>query len=126
MSAVAVQAIGQIAVYVSDLAAAVAFYRDTLGLRYLFEAGGMAFFDVNGIRLMLTQPNADDREQRASIVYFKVPAIDVAWQHLLAAGGQPKEAPQQVYVANGIALWLAFFLDPSGNVMAFMEERKIS
>ena len=126
MTALTTQGIGQIAVYVSDLARAVAFYRDTLGLRYLFEASGMAFFDSAGQRLMLTQPNVIDSQQRASILYFRVPDIEVAWGRLLAAGTVGKEAPQQVYIAGGIALWLAFFEDPSGNMMALMEERKVS
>jgi len=125
MSAVTVQGIGQIAVYVQDLAKAVTFYRDQLGLRYLFEAGGMAFFELNSVRLMLTQANAIDPVYRASILYFKVADIDRAWTALMAVGTVAKEAPEQVYVAGGVALWLAFFEDPSGNVMALMEERKL-
>ena len=121
-----VQGLGQVAVYVKNLPAAIVFYRDCLGLSLLFEAGGMAFFDLHGTRLMLSEPNAEDREHRASILYFRVGDIDAAWQNLLRAGGKPKEAPQQIYAANGVALWLAFFEDSSSNVMAFMEERRIS
>ncbi|NQD35854.1 VOC family protein [Permianibacter sp. IMCC34836] len=124
MTSLAVQGIGQIAVYVHDLPSAVRFYREQLGLRYLFEAGGMAFFDVNGVRLMLSQPNAADPQQRASVLYFKVADIDHSWQALMAAGTVAREPPQQVYAAAGTAQWLAFFEDPSGNVMALMEERK--
>lgn len=125
MNRIETKGIGQIAVYVDDLPAAVAFYRDRLGLRYLFEAGGMAFLETDGIRLMLTQPNADDAVRRASILYFRVGDIDAAWSGLMAANTTAKEAPEQVYVAGGVALWLAFFEDPSGNVMALMEERPI-
>jgi predicted enzyme related to lactoylglutathione lyase len=126
MSDSKVQGLGQVAVYVKDLPAAIGFYRDCLGLSFLFEAGGMAFFDLHGTRLMLTQPNAEDSTHRASVLYFRVGDIDTAWQNLLRAGGKAKEAPQQIYAANGIALWLAFFEDSSGNIMAFMEERRIS
>jgi len=125
MTTAAIQGVGQIAVYVKDLPAAVAFYRDRLGLPLLFEVAGMAFFDVAGVRLMLTQPNATDPETRASILYFRVKDINATWQELMQAGTVAKEAPQQVHVANGSALWLAFFEDPSGNVMALMEERKL-
>ena len=49
--------IGQIAMTVRDLPRAVAFYRDVLGMRFLFEAPpAMAFFDCGGIRLMLSLP----------------------------------------------------------------------
>lgn len=126
MTALGIQGIGQLAVYVASLPVAVRFYRDTLGLPLLFEAGGMAFFDVGGLRLMLTEPNANDPGKRASILYFRVPAIDAAWQRLMQAGVPAKEPPVQVHVANGTALWLAFFEDPSGNVMALMEERRIA
>ena len=122
----AVHGLGQVAVYVKDLPTAVAFYRDQLGLPLLFEVAGMAFFDVAGVRLMLTQPNAVDPTTRASILYFRVSDIAAMWQQLMHAGTPPKEAPQQVHVSNGVALWLAFFEDPSGNVMALMEERHLS
>ena len=125
MTAASIQGIGQIAVYVKDLPTAVRFYRDRLGLPLQFEVAGMAFFDVGGIRLMLTQPNASDATTRASILYFRVTDIAASWQQLMQAGTTPKEPPQQVHVANGVALWLAFFEDPSGNVMALMEERRL-
>jgi len=45
--------IGQIAVAVSDIACAEAFYRDVLGLTHLFTFGQLAFFDCDGTRLFL-------------------------------------------------------------------------
>ena len=49
--------IGQASINVHDVDQAVAFYRDTLGLRFLFQAGPkMAFFDCGGVRLMLAVP----------------------------------------------------------------------
>ena len=47
--------IGQIAVVCQDVARATAFYRDTLGLQFLFAAGPtLSFFQCGGIRLMLS------------------------------------------------------------------------
>ena len=74
-----ISGIGQIALTVGDLARAVAFYRDVLGLRFLFEAPpAMAFFDCGGIRLMLSLPEAagaDPGRQYHSIVYYAVEDI---------------------------------------------------
>jgi len=44
-----VSAIGQIALTVTNLPRALQFYRDTLGLKFLFEASNMAFFDCGGV-----------------------------------------------------------------------------
>ncbi|MDE2729709.1 MAG: VOC family protein, partial [Gemmatimonadota bacterium] len=38
-------AIGQVSVTVTDLDRAVSFYRDQLGMRFLFQVPNMAFFD---------------------------------------------------------------------------------
>ena len=55
--AVALAQIGQIAVPVTDIDRAVAFYRDVLGMRFLFQAPpALAFFDCARVRLMLDGP----------------------------------------------------------------------
>src|SRR5690606_25323833 len=64
--------IGQIAVTVSDVRRATAFYRDVLGLPFLFETDEMAFFDCHGVRLMLTRPEKPEFDHPASIIYYKV------------------------------------------------------
>jgi catechol 2,3-dioxygenase-like lactoylglutathione lyase family enzyme len=47
----------QIALTVSDVGRSTAFYRDALGLSFLFAAGPtLAFLDVGGVRLMLAGP----------------------------------------------------------------------
>ena len=50
---VALDRIGQIAINAKDIGRAVRFYRDTLGMRFLFEVSNLAFFDCGGVRLML-------------------------------------------------------------------------
>ena len=64
--------IGQIAMNVHDIDRATAFYRDTLGVPFLFAAGAMAFFDCNGTRLMLGLPGGPEYDHPGSILYFKV------------------------------------------------------
>jgi predicted enzyme related to lactoylglutathione lyase len=116
--------IGQIAVMVRDLERATAFYRDKLGVKFLFNAPPqMAFFDCDGIRLMLGVPERADLAHAASILYFKVPDIDEAYQALSAQGvvfeGKPTLiAPMQTY-----DLWLAEFRDSENNVLALMCEK---
>jgi len=74
--------IGQIAVNAHDQKKMTAFYRDTLGLKFLFEASNMAFFDCDGIRLMLSGPERPEFDHAPSIIYFKVSDIRAAHREL--------------------------------------------
>jgi methylmalonyl-CoA/ethylmalonyl-CoA epimerase len=63
--------IGQIAVPVSDIDRAIAFYRDILGMRFLFKAPpGLGFFDCNGVRLLLDAPVNKQEKNYSSIIYY--------------------------------------------------------
>src|SRR5690348_18469368 len=71
--------IGQHLIPVTDLARATAFYRDTLGMRFLFEVPQrMAFFDCGGIRLMLGVPEPNAEPVGAGMLYYKVDDIQAA------------------------------------------------
>src|SRR6185295_17674470 len=76
--------IGQIAIPADDLERAVAFYRDTLGMKFLFQVPpGLAFFDCGGIRLMID--GIKERELTdpfSPIIYYKVPDIQGAYEEL--------------------------------------------
>jgi methylmalonyl-CoA/ethylmalonyl-CoA epimerase len=62
--------IGQIAVPVSDIDRAIAFYRDVLGMRFLFKAPpGLGFFDCSGVRLLLDEPAKKQSKNYSSIIY---------------------------------------------------------
>src|ERR1700694_568496 len=82
-SAIAITQIGQIAINVHDTNRAVEFYRDTLGLKLLFTAGHLAFFDCGGVRLMLPPPERPEFDHPASILYFKVDDIQSAHARLV-------------------------------------------
>ena len=115
--------IGQIAVVVRDLPRAVAFYRDTLGLRLLFEAPpGLAFFDCAGVRLMLTLPDAPDAGRMASIIYYAVDDIAAAARALAERGVAFETEPHVVARLPLADLWMAAFRDPSGNLLELMSE----
>jgi methylmalonyl-CoA/ethylmalonyl-CoA epimerase len=126
MSAEAMQikGIGQIAINVQDTERATAFYRDVLGLKYLFTAGQLAFFDCGGVRLMLRPPSSPQYDHPASILYFKVDDIQSAYARLKSLNVKMEGEPHLVARLPDHDLWLAGFYDSEGNVMEFMSEVK--
>jgi methylmalonyl-CoA/ethylmalonyl-CoA epimerase len=112
--------IGQVALTVRDSARSVAFYRDVLGMRLLFEMPGMGFFDCNGIRLMLS--GSETGETYSSIVYFKVPDIQTAYETLRERDVTFEGEPHLIARMPGHELWMAFFRDPDRNLLALMSE----
>lgn len=117
--------IGQIAINVHNLERAVAFYRDTLGVRFLFQApGGLAFFDCGGVRLMLGVAEKPEFSHPASILYYKVDDIAAAHQTLTARGVAFIDEPHLIARMPTHELWMTFFRDSEENVLALMEERE--
>lgn len=115
--------IGQIALTVSDLERATAFYRDVLGVRHLFSAPpGMSFFDCGGVRLLLGTEESSDHGRHSSVLYFRVEGIGEAHRILAERGVQFEEEPHVAHRAEGYELWLAFFRDSEGNLHALMSE----
>ena len=115
--------IGQIAVVVHDLPRAVGFYRDTLGMRFLFDAPPkMAFFDCGGIRLMLSLPEGAEFDHPGSIIYYAVEDIHAAAAALTVRGVVFDTAPHIVARLPHADLWMRFFRDPDRNVLAVMSE----
>src|SRR5512143_2128190 len=101
------EVIGQIAVPVKDIEAAVRFYRDILGMKFLFQAPpGLGFFDCNGVRLMLDAPaKASDKDARSSTIYFKVADLKAAFEKLTDLGVKFIEAPNLVAHMPDHDLW---------------------
>jgi predicted enzyme related to lactoylglutathione lyase len=117
--------IGQIAINVGDLPRAVAFYRDTLGMRFLFQApGGLAFFDCGGVRLMLGVAEKPEFSHPASVLYYKVPDITAAYETLTSRGVTFIDEPHLIARLPTHELWMTFFRDSEDNILALMEERK--
>ncbi len=114
--------IGQIAVNVKDLDRAVAFYRDALGMRPLFQVPKLAFFDCGGIRLMLSLPETPEFDHAASVIYYKVDDIRAAHAALRGRGVSFDGEPHVVARLPAHDLWMAFCRDPEGNVLALMSE----
>jgi methylmalonyl-CoA/ethylmalonyl-CoA epimerase len=115
--------IGQIAVPVADVERAIAFYRDVLGMQFLFQAPpGLGFFDCAGVRLMLDAPAMAQGEGCSSIIYYKVSDLHVAFEVLSARGVAFESHPHWVATLPDHELWMAFLRDPDGNLLALMSE----
>lgn len=114
--------LGQIAVTARDLDRATAFYRDTLGLPFLFRAPNLAFFDCAGVRLMLGIPEGAAFDHPSSILYFTVGDLDAAYAALAARGVTFTDRPHLVATMPDHELWMAFFTDTEGNTLALMSE----
>jgi catechol 2,3-dioxygenase-like lactoylglutathione lyase family enzyme len=112
----------QIAMPVKDIERAVAFYRDMLGVPFLFGAGNLAFFDLDGVRLMLDIPEDKQFDHPGSILYFRVPDVRARHAELLARGVSFLDEPHVVHRDDRHELWMAFFHDGEGNVHALAAE----
>ncbi|WP_404406247.1 VOC family protein [Jeotgalibacillus malaysiensis] len=120
-----IQQIGQIGVPVKDVKRATAFYRDTLELQQLFETENMAFFDCEGVRLMLTLPENESFDHPGSVIYFNVSDIEEAYQRLEDQGVSLLDQPHVVAKMGDTETWMAFFKDSEGNTHALMSEVKV-
>ena len=123
MASFGLSAIGQVAITVGDLDRAIGFYRDTLGMRFLFRAQNMAFFDCAGVRLMLGLPEAN-QGTFSSVIYYKVDDIEAAAQALGSRGVAFEHPPQWIAKMPDHDLWMAFFRHPDRNMLALMCERQ--
>jgi len=114
--------VGQIAIPVTDVERAIVFYRDVLGMRFLFQAPpGLGFFDCGGVRLMLDAPAAA-LAGSASVLYYKVPDLHAAHETLLSRGVVFEAEPHLIARMPDHELWMAFFRDPDNNLLALMCE----
>jgi len=115
--------IGQIFVNVKNLDRAIAFYRDTLGMTFLFQAPpNMAFFDCGGIRIMLGRADRPEIDAIASVIYYKVAEIEKVAEVFKARGVEFIVDPHLVAPMPTYDLWLADFRDSEGNILALMSE----
>jgi len=114
--------LGQIALNVHDFDRAVAFYRDSLGMKFLFAAGRLAFFDCGGVRLMLTPPEKPEFDHPNSLLYFKVTDIRAAQASLSSRGVRFEDQPHLIARMPDHDLWLTHFRDPEDNLLALMSE----
>ena len=121
----ALSEIGQIALTVSDVAVATAFYRDVLGLKFLFAAGpNLAFLAAGSVRIMLSTPQGHGAVGKNSLLYFKVSDVVATHAAVVARGAVSERPPQLTAKMPDHELWMGFVRDPDGNLVGLMEERR--
>ncbi|MFE8701981.1 VOC family protein [Cytobacillus sp. FJAT-54145] len=117
-----IQKVGQIGVPVKNLERAIIFYRDTLGLPLLFHTDSMAFFECNGLRLLLSIPENESYAFSSSVIYFQVKNITSMYEDLLEKGVSFKDRPHMVAKMGQTETWMTFLEDTEGNTHALMSE----
>lgn len=122
---VGISRLGQIQVRAHDVERATAFYRDVLGLKFLFKAPpSLAFFDCGGVRLMIDRPEKPEFDHASSILYFAVPDIQAAHAQMKQHGVRFEDEPHMIARMPDHDLWMTFFRDSEDNLMALMSEVK--
>lgn len=121
------KSIGQIHVTVVDIDESVAFYRDVMGLKFLFQVPGqdMAFFDCGGVRLYLGAPEGREKASSATI-YYRVDDIQETWKSLVGKGVKVFSEPHVITRMDDHELWMGFFNDPADNIVAIMSEAPLA
>ncbi len=115
--------VAQLMLPVTEVERAVVYYRDILGLPFLFSAPPqMAFFQCGDVRLLIGVPEAAAHRQRGGTAYFRVEDIQAVHATLSARGVAFQVAPHVVHRGPGSDLWLAEFQDPDGNQLALMAD----
>lgn len=116
-----IEAIGQISRTVRDIAEASAWYGDVLGLKHLYTFGKLAFFELGGVRLLLSAESGELTPE--SILYLRVDDIAAAYAELAARGVEFKGGPHLIHRhSDGTEEWMAFFKDPEGRFLALMSQ----
>jgi predicted enzyme related to lactoylglutathione lyase len=117
--------IGQIAITVSDVAIALPFYRDVLGLGFLFSPSpNLAFLNAGSIRIMLSTPQGAGVVGNNSTLYFKVDNLESVFSAMVARGATAERDPQLAAKLPDHELWIGFLRDPDGNLIGVMEEKR--
>ncbi|WP_226086271.1 VOC family protein [Mesobacillus sp. S13] len=117
-----IQKVGQIGIPVKNIERATAFYQEELGLPLLFNTDTMAFFDCEGVRLLLTLPENEQFAHPSSVIYFQVADIKEKYEELLSNGVQFIGQPHVVAKVGDTETWMVFFKDSEENTHAFMSE----
>ena len=120
---VGLREVGQVAIPVKDVERATRFYRDVLGLPFLFDIPNAAFFACGSLRLMLALPESPELDHPASILYYRVADIEGAHAALVARGVAFDREPHLLARMPDHDLWMAFLRDSEGNLLALMCER---
>ena len=124
-SKVAFSKIRQIAIPVREITEATRFYRDTLGMRHLFDAPpALSFFDCGGVQLMLAGPEGQgkDGNQQHGVLFYDVSDIKATHAKVKSSGAMSLEEPRVIARMNGREIWISSISDGQGNVVGLMSD----
>jgi predicted enzyme related to lactoylglutathione lyase len=97
-----------------------------LALPLLFSTGNLAFFDCNGVRLLLSLPEKEEFANASSILYFTVEDIRTSYEEMVENDVRFLHEPHVVAKMGDTETWMAFFSDEEGNTHALMSEITVS
>jgi methylmalonyl-CoA/ethylmalonyl-CoA epimerase len=119
-----IEGVAQVAITVSDVPRAVAFYRDAVGLEQLPIPAqpSLAFLRAGDVRLMISQPEGGLRPGGGTVIYYKVADIQAAVAIMAARGVEFPGGAHLIARLPDREVWLAEFRDPDGNALALMSE----
>lgn len=120
-----IQKVGQIGVPVKNLDTAIHFYKEKLGLPLLFNTDTMAFFECNGLRLLLSLPEKEEFAHKSSVIYFQVKDIKEAYVELMNKGVTFIDEPHMIAKMGQTETWMTFFKDTEDNTHALMSEVEV-
>jgi predicted enzyme related to lactoylglutathione lyase len=119
---VIIMKLGQVAVNVENVKRAVVFYKDVIGLPLLFEMDGLAFFQCEDTRLLLSRPETAEFDHKSSVLYFKVNDLHSEVGRMKESGAVFIDEPHMVAKMGDTETWMSFFNDTEGNTHALMSE----
>ncbi len=125
MKDISLSRIKQIAIPVDSIEKAKVFYRDTLGLKHLFDAPpALAFFDCGGIQLMLAGPEGQGKDgpNQHPVLFYDVSDIKATHAKIKASGAESLEEPHVIARMNGREIWIGAVSDGQGNVVSLMSD----
>lgn len=125
MDTTIIQKVGQIGIPVQNLEKAIHFYQNKLELPLLFSTDNMAFFECNGLRLLLSLPEKDEFSNCSSIIYYQVNNIIEIYEKLVSKGVPFIDTPHLVAKMGQTETWMSFFKDTEGNTLALMSEVQV-
>ncbi|TYS86153.1 VOC family protein [Rossellomorea aquimaris] len=125
MDTAMIKNVGQIGIPVKDIKRALNFYKDKLGLSLLFNTDSMAFFECDGLRLMLTLPEKEEFAHSSSVIYFQVNNIKDTYERLVGKEVPFIDEPHVVTKMGQTETWMVFFKDTEDNTHALMSEVQI-
>lgn len=110
----------QISYPVADVERAVAFFQGKLGLAAPFRPHQhMAFFQLGETSLFMEK---SDAPEHASILYIACDDVAAATAELERRGVEVISQPHRITEQLAYDLWMSFFKDPDGHVLALSME----